>query len=89
MITLPTDDLRAAVDVVGGAGDSRVGHEVHGGRGDVGRPDHAPDRQRAAERGELVAGQRCGQRRVDEPGRDEVDPDGRQFETGTAATLSL
>ena len=39
----------AAVDVVGRAGDSGVGHQVHGERGDVGRPDHAPDGERAAE----------------------------------------
>jgi hypothetical protein len=38
---------------------------------------------------ELIAEQRCGQRRVDEPGRNEVDPDGRQLETGTTATSSL
>ena len=38
--------LLAAVDVVRGSGDCRVRHEVDGDRGDVGRADHAPDRQR-------------------------------------------
>ena len=42
----------AAVDVVGRAGQRRVDHEVHRERGDVLRPDDAPDRDR---RGDLVA----------------------------------
>src|SRR3954452_25294149 len=41
--------LLAAVDVVGGAGERRVGHDVHGERGDVGRAHHAADRQRGPE----------------------------------------
>jgi hypothetical protein len=41
--------LLAAVDVVGRAGERRLGHDVHGKRGDVGRSDHAPDRQRNTE----------------------------------------
>src|SRR5262249_46530965 len=42
------DKLLAAVDVEGCAGDRCVGHEVHGERGDVGRADDAPNRQRRA-----------------------------------------
>jgi hypothetical protein len=41
--------LLAAVDVVGRAGESRVGHDMHGKRRDVGRSDHAPDGQRNTE----------------------------------------
>ena len=43
------DELLAAVDVVGRAGERRVGHDVHGKRGDVGRSHHAPDGQRNTE----------------------------------------
>ena len=43
------DQLLAAVDVVGRAGERGVGHDVDGERGDVGRADDAPDRQRRAE----------------------------------------
>ena len=64
------DQLLAAVDVVGRAGERGVAHQVHGERGDVLRPDDAPDRQRGAQllaaRVELVAEQRRRQRRVDE-----------------------
>ena len=45
----PGDELLAAVDVVGRAGEGRVGHDVHGEGGDVGRPNHAPDGKRSAE----------------------------------------
>jgi len=76
-----SNELLAAVDVVGRAGDSGVGHQVHGERGDVGRPDHAPDGQRRAELiaavVEVIAEQPRRQGRVDEPGGDEVDPDRR------------
>jgi hypothetical protein len=55
------DELLAAVDVEGGAGDGRVGHEVDREGGHVGRPDHAADRERGAELGpacfEVVAEQ--------------------------------
>jgi hypothetical protein len=40
------DELLAAVDVVRRAGQSGVGHEVNGERGDVGRSDDPPDRER-------------------------------------------
>jgi hypothetical protein len=76
----PLHELLAAVDVVSCSGDRRVRHEVDGEHGDVGRADHAPDRQRRAEllatRVQLIAEQRCQQRRVDEAGRDKVDADG-------------
>ncbi len=39
------DELLAAVDVVGRAGERRVGHHVDGERGDVGGADDAADRQ--------------------------------------------
>src|SRR5262249_38539837 len=43
------EELLAAVHVVGRAGESRVGHEVDGERGDVARFDDAPDGERGAE----------------------------------------
>ena len=74
------DQLLAAVDVVRCSGDCCVRHEVDGERGDIGRADHAPDRQRLAKllatRVQLIAEQRCRQRCVDEAGRDKVDADG-------------
>jgi hypothetical protein len=39
------DELLAAVDVVGGAGERGVGHDVDGERGDVGGADDAADRK--------------------------------------------
>ena len=81
---IAVDQLLAAVDVVRRAGERGVGHQVHGERGDVVRPDDAPDRQRRAQllaaRLEPVAEQRRRQRRVDEPGGDEVDPDRRELD---------
>ena len=57
---------------------------MHRERGDVGRSDDAPDGKRGAKLiaaiFEFIAEERCGQRRVDEPGRDEVDSDGRELE---------
>jgi DNA-binding CsgD family transcriptional regulator len=73
------DELLPAVDVVGRPGDRGVGHQLHGQRGDVGRTDHPPDGQRGAQLGapRLQAGaeQPGRQGRVDEAGRDGVDPD--------------
>src|SRR3954447_20425873 len=43
------DELLAAVDVVGRAGECGVGHERNGERGDVGRSDDAADGQRRAQ----------------------------------------
>ncbi len=40
------NELLAAVDVVGRAGERRVGHDVDGERGDVGGTDDAADRER-------------------------------------------
>src|SRR6476659_728638 len=40
------DELLPPVDVVGRAGERRVGHEVDGERGDVGGADDPADRQR-------------------------------------------
>src|SRR3954451_20401319 len=39
------DELLAAIDVVGRAGEGRVGHQMDGQRGHVGGPDDAADRQ--------------------------------------------
>ena len=68
----------------------RLRHEVDGERGDVRRADDAPDRERRAEllaaRVELVAEERGRQRRVDEPGGDEVDPDRRDLERQVPAS---
>src|SRR4051812_6735825 len=43
------DQLLTAVDVEGRAGDRRVRHEMNRERGDVGRADDSPDRQRRAQ----------------------------------------
>jgi hypothetical protein len=40
-----SDELLSAVDVVGGAGQCRVDHQVDGERGDVFGPDDPSDRQ--------------------------------------------
>src|SRR5215469_7777734 len=81
---LSLDELLAAVDVDGRAGDRRVGHEVDGQCGDVGRADDAADRQCGAELlatlAELIAEQRGRQRRIDKACRDQVDPYGRDLE---------
>ena len=81
--------MLAAVDVIGSAGQGGVGHDVHGERGDVGRADHPSDRQRRAElvaaSFEVLAEQRPGERRVDESGRDQVDPDRRDFDREVGA----
>ena len=83
-VTTSSDELLAAVDVVGRAGERGVAHEVHGERRDVLRADHAPDRQRVAELSpplvEPLTEQRRRQSRVDEAGSDEVDPDGRELD---------
>lgn len=80
----PCYQLLAAVDVVRGARQRGVGHDVHGEGGDVGRSDDAPDWQRRAK---LIATplkvlpeERCRQRRVHEAGGDHVDADRCQFE---------
>ena len=58
---LSGDELLAAVDVEVAPGERRVGHEVHGERGDVGRADDPADRQRRAQlgRGAPRAGRRA------------------------------
>ena len=45
---LAGDELLPAVNVVGRACEGRVGHEVYGERGDIGRSDDAPDGKRRA-----------------------------------------
>src|SRR5579863_9246358 len=47
-LRLAGDELLPAVDVVGRARERRVGHDVDGERGDVGRFDDTPDRKRGA-----------------------------------------
>src|SRR5262245_47902372 len=78
------DQLLAAVDVVRGSGDRRVGHEVNGERGDVGRADDTPDRQRRtkllAACVEPVGEDRRRERCVDEAGGDRVHADGRYLQ---------
>ena len=76
--------LLSAIDVVRRSGQSRVGHDMYGQRGDVGRPDHPSD---GTSRAELIAAsfepvtkERRRQRGVDEAGRDEIDADGRELE---------
>src|SRR5438128_3846065 len=81
---LPGDELLPAVDVVGRARESRVGHDVNGERGDVGRSDDAPDGKSGTELVaavfEFIAEERCRQRCIDEAGGDEVDSDGCELE---------
>ena len=81
---LSGDELLPAVDVVGRAREGRVGHDVYGERGDVGRSDDAPDGKRGAKLiaavFEFIAEERCRQRCVDEAGGDKVDSDGRELE---------
>jgi hypothetical protein len=48
LTVLSIDQLLAAVDVVGRTGEGRVGHDVYGERGDVGRSNDAPDGKRGA-----------------------------------------
>src|SRR6185312_3247301 len=76
--------LLAAVDVVGGARERRVRHQVHRQLGHVGGPDDAPDREGLPQllpaRLDVLAQQPGGQRRVDEAGGDQVDPDRRDLE---------
>ena len=78
------DELLPAVDVVGRASESRVGHYVYSERGDVGRFDDTPDGKRGAKLiaavFEFIAEERCRQRCVDEAGGDEIDSDGRELE---------
>src|ERR1700750_1300692 len=86
-LQLTGDELLPAVDVVGRSGEGRVGHDVYGERGDIGRCDHAPDGKRGpkliAAVVELITEERCRQRCVDEAGSDEVDSDRREFERET------
>src|SRR3989475_1363240 len=81
---LAGDELLPAVDVVGRTRQGRVGHDVYGERGDVGRSDDAPDGERGAKLiaaiFEFIAEERCRQRCIDEACGDEVDSDGREFE---------
>ena len=83
-MALAGDQLLPAVDVVGRAREGGVDHDMDGERGDVGRSDDAPDGKRGAQLiaavFELIAEQRCRQRRVDEAGGDEVDTDGCELE---------
>jgi hypothetical protein len=48
-LSLALDELLPDVDVVGGAGEGRVRHDMYGERGHVGWADHAADRQSAAQ----------------------------------------
>src|SRR5215469_8501377 len=75
----PSDELLAAVNVIGSAGKSGVDHDVHGERGDVRWPDHAPDGQSGtqliAALVEVIAEQGGRQRGIDEASGEKVDPD--------------
>src|SRR5262249_22691820 len=77
------DELLAAVDIEGRAGDRRVGHEMNGQCGNVRRTDDSPDRQRLAEvltaSAQLLAEDRRRKRSVHESRRDEVHADGREL----------
>jgi hypothetical protein len=78
------DELLSAVDVVGRPGEGGVGHDVNRESGDVAGADDAPDGQRGPQLGpsslELIAEQRCRQRRIDEAGSEQDGPDRRELE---------
>src|ERR1700761_2361615 len=75
--------LLASIDVVGDSRDRSVHHEMDRERGEGGRTDHSTDGQRFPEllatRVQLITQNRCRQRRVNEAGRNQVYPDGRQL----------
>ena len=79
-----SDELLAAVNVEGRAGERRIRHEVDGQCGDVGRADDTADRQCGtklfAARVQIVAEERRRQGCVDESGRDQVHADRCDFE---------
>jgi hypothetical protein len=81
---IASKELLATVDVVGRTRQRGIDHEVYGKRGDVLGLYHAPDRQGGSQLfaacGDVVAEQPCRQRRVDEAGREGIDPDRRDFE---------
>ena len=78
-VPLGGDELLSAVDVVGRPREGLIDHDVDGERGHVGRSDDTPDGKSGAEliaaRVEMIAEERRRQRRVDEAGGDEIDPD--------------
>ena len=82
--SLAGEQLLAAVDVVVRTRERRVAHDMYGERGDVGRPDDAPNGERGAELMapllKVIAEERRRQGCIDEAGRDQVDPDGRAFQ---------
>src|SRR5580704_5804378 len=69
---LAGDELLPTVDVVGRSREGRIGHDVHSERGNVGRPDNAPDGKRSAKLltavFELITEERCRQGCVDKAG---------------------
>src|SRR5262252_3218715 len=79
------DELLAAVNVVGCAGEGGVGHDVYGKCRDILR-SHDPaygecGAKLLAPIFKLIAEQLSRQRCVDESGGDEVDPDGRELDS--------
>ena len=77
------DELLATIDVIGRPCQGRVAHDVNGQRGDISRPDDAPDGQRRAELApplfEVIAEQRFRQRRIDETRSNQIDADWRKL----------
>src|SRR5215471_8487598 len=85
MLPLPLgrDELLSTVNVVGGASEGGVDHNVYGERGYVRWSDRASDEEHAAKLVatffELIAQQFRGQRRIHESCGDEVHSHGRDF----------
>jgi hypothetical protein len=79
-------ELLAAIDIVGPAGECRVGHQLKDERRHVRRLDDSPDRQGRAQPFpamlELIAEQTSPQRGVNEPSSDRVDPDRGELDGG-------
>ena len=79
-----SDELLAAVDVVGCASQRRIDHQVHGKRGDVFWPDDPSDwkcrSQFVAAVLQLITEQGSRQRGVDEACGDEVDANRCEFQ---------
>ena len=69
-MALAGDELLPAIDVVSRAGENLIDHDVNGERSHVGWPDDPPDGKSGAELiaagVEIIAEERCRQRRVDE-----------------------
>jgi hypothetical protein len=81
--SLSIDELLAAIDVVSGAGQGSIGHDVYGQRGYVRRLDNSANGKFGTKLVptifEFIAEQRCGQWRINESGSNQVHSGGREL----------